>query len=230
MAYDWILFDADNTLFDFNHSQTVALRQSIEAMDIPYQAHYLPTYHEINQACWRDFEKGTITQLQLRSLRFANFLDAIGFHRDPSKFNERYLDFLAQTDFLLPNARPLLEQLQTNFQLAIITNGLKEVQRRRIHKANLDHYFQAIIVSDEIGHAKPHAPFFEYTFNAIGHPNKSKVLVVGDSLNSDIRGGEAFGLDTCWVNLHQQPNLSKIKPTYEIHALEELLSIIHSAA
>ena len=110
--------------------------------------------------------------------------------------------------------------------MALVTNGLKVVQRPRIAKSQTGHYFQAIVVSEEIGASKPGRTFFDYTFQQIGHPPKSEVLIVGDSLNSDIQGGNNFGIDTCWYNPAKKYNESAIKPTFEIQSLQHLKTFV----
>ena len=128
--------------------------------------------------------------------------------------------------YKMDGAIPLLNSLKPNYGMAVVTNGLKEVKRPQLSRPEIAHYFKAVIISEEIGVAKPHAGFFEHTFNAIGNPDKSKVLIVGDNLNSDIKGGNNYGIDTCWYNIGSIQNDSAIKPTFEIRHLKELTSIL----
>ncbi|HHM21047.1 MAG TPA: HAD family hydrolase, partial [Bacteroidetes bacterium] len=162
-----------------------------------------------------------------RLVRFERFLTVIGEYRDPHELSTYYLKELSGIGFLLDGARTLLEDLlDRGHRLCLITNGLKEVQRSRIAAARMEPYFEAIVISDEIGTAKPHAGFFQYAFSAIGHPDKEKVVVVGDSLSSDIQGGNNFGLATCWFNPDGRDNITAHRPDYEIKNLEEILPIV----
>ncbi|MEO1262939.1 MAG: YjjG family noncanonical pyrimidine nucleotidase [Bacteroidota bacterium] len=227
MKYDWIFFDADDTLFDFKKSAHHAMAITIDHFKINPPKDYYSTYKSINSEVWAAFERNEITAQELRFLRFDRFLKAIGEYRDPLEMNSHYLYQLSQTDFMIDGARELMEELLAKkYRLCLITNGLKEVQRPRIAKAAVGHFFEGIVVSDEIGVSKPHTGFFEYAFSATGQPDKDRVIVVGDSLNSDIQGGNNFGIDTCWFNPNMQGNLTNHQPTYEISQLQQLKKLI----
>ena len=226
MRYRWILFDADNTLFDFDRSEKYALEQAFSDYNIPISNEMVTVYHEVNKECWKAFEEGEMDQNTLRSRRFELFLDRIDVKGDSKEMGTNYLRYLANTDFMVDGARDLLEQLLGKFKMAIVTNGLQDVQRPRVRKTGTGHFFEKIIVSEEIGASKPGAAFFEHTFEQIGQPTKTEAIIVGDSLNSDIRGGNNFGIDTCWFNPGRQRNESEIVPKFEINALHHLTSII----
>ena len=227
MNYQWIFFDADDTLFDFKKSAYHAMNITLAHFKINPPQGYYQIYKDINQQAWESFEKKEITADELRFIRFDRFLKAIGEYRDPLEMNSQYLYQLSQTEFMIEGAKKLvLDLLEKGHYLCLITNGLKEVQRPRIAKTKMNQYFNAIVVSDEIGVSKPHAGFFEHAFEEIGHPEKEKVIVVGDSLSSDIQGGNKFGLDTCWYNPEKKDNISGHLPTYEIHRLEHLKKFI----
>lgn len=226
MPYEWILFDADNTLFDFDQSAKHSLEKTIRDFGIDYVSEHQTIYEKINKACWKQFEDGLIPQSQLRNMRFELFLKEIDEQADIPSISTYYLKCLSETDFMLDGARALLDRLHGKIKMVIVTNGLKEVQRPRITKAKLTHYFETIVVSDEIGVAKPYSAFYDYTFQQISHPNKKSVLKIGDSLNSDIQGGLNYGLDTCWYNPKQATNNSSFQPTYEISTLDEIDQLV----
>jgi 2-haloacid dehalogenase len=227
MRYPWILFDADDTLFDFHRSAQHALALTLAHFKIKPQATHIDTYESINREAWASFERNEINALELRRVRFERFLDAIGELRDPLEMNGHYLLELSRTEFLVEGARELIEEfLEKDYRLGLITNGLKEVQRPRIAQARMESYFQVIVVSDEIGVSKPHNGFFDHAFEQMGQPQKTAVLVVGDSLSSDIQGGNSFGLDTCWYNPKKSANLSGHTPVYEISRLHDLRKIV----
>ncbi|MCB0586226.1 MAG: YjjG family noncanonical pyrimidine nucleotidase [Phaeodactylibacter sp.] len=224
--YHWILFDADNTILDFDRSEREALRKALAELSIPFENNYHQAYHRINKDCWLAFEEGKISRAELRLRRFELFFKEIGQSAECESFATRYLFHLSQTDFLVDGAIAQLRRLAPRYQLALVTNGLKEVQRPRISKAGLNEFFPTIIVSDEIGHSKPNPSFFEYTFEQIGHPPREKVLIVGDNLNADIRGGAEFGIHTCWYNPAGQENGLGVSPNYEINQLQKLSSFL----
>ena len=226
MAYRWILFDADNTLYDFDRSEQYALQQAFFDHEIPFSEQFVKIYHEVNKQCWKAFEEGEMDQNTLRSRRFELLLKAIGMQGNAETMGTNYLSHLANTDFMVEGARLLLDRLFGKFKMAIVTNGLQDVQRPRVRKSKTEHYFEAIIVSEEIGVSKPGQAFFEYTFEHIGQPAKRETLLVGDSLNSDIRGGNDFGIDTCWFNPGKLRNDSEFVPKFEIQSLEMLEPVL----
>ena len=227
MRYPWILFDADDTIFDFSRSARHAFLQTLDFFKINGRDDYWEVYEYFNKETWAAFERQEITAVELRRIRFERFLDAAGEYRDPLEMNGHYLEELSQTKFLVEGAVELVEELLgENFRLGLITNGLKEVQRPRIAQADMEEYFEVIVVSDEIGVAKPHTGFFEHAFGEMGQPEKSEVLVVGDSLQSDIQGGNNFGVDTCWFNPKKSANLTSHQPTFQIEKLAELKNFL----
>ncbi len=226
MDYQWILFDADNTLLDFDRCQAWALQKAVESIGWVYEESFNDVYTFYNKQCWRDFENGLISKEKLRTERFRVFFDKLGIIADPAEFEKTYLGFLGHTGFLLTGALDMLKNLHGRKKLAIITNGLKEVQRPRLKEAGLSAFFETIVVSDEIGKHKPDPAFFEYTFNELDHPPKENTIVVGDNLNSDIRGGHDFGVATCWFNPGGKRNPTDILPTYEVSSFVELGKIL----
>ena len=133
-----------------------------------------------------------------------------------------YLEQLSEKAVFMHGADKLLEQQYGNYKLGIVTNGLKQVQKPKLIKNNLAHYFNIIVVSDEIGVSKPNVAFFDHVFEEMNFPHKEKVLIIGDSLSSDIRGGNNYGIDTCWIYLKGKVAHEHNLPTYTIEKLEEL--------
>jgi 2-haloacid dehalogenase len=223
MRYEWILFDADDTLFDFKRSARLAFERTLEHIDMPNEARHWEAYELINRQVWAAFERQEITAETLRRLRFERFLRQAGHPADPVTVNRFYLEQLAGNHFLTEGATELVQYLTAKGrQLGLITNGLREVQRPRISRSALAGRFPVVVVSDEIGVAKPHSGFFDYVHRAMGTPEPDRVLVVGDSLHSDIQGGNAFGHHTCWYNPDRKANDTPYRPTYEIRALADL--------
>lgn len=225
-TYDWIFFDADHTLFDFDAAEHFALQSILEDRRIQYTGPHFQTYKRINKACWTAYENGELPKHRLRAIRFERFFEALGVEADPVAAGRDYLAYLAESAELLDGVSELLSGLSAHYRLALVTNGLKEVQRPRFSKSGIQQYFELIVVSDEIGVAKPEAGFFDYAFDRIGRPTPARVLIVGDNLNSDIRGGAQYGLDTCWYNPNGARNETPVRPTFEIARLEELPEIL----
>jgi 2-haloacid dehalogenase len=162
--------------------------------------------------------------------RFAELFAALGLHeqvvdaalRDPEAFSQQYLANLGDCTDLIPGARDLLEALDGAVHLALITNGLKEVQRSRLAKSGLRRYFEAVVISDEEGVSKPEPGIFDVAFDRMGHPPKDAVLMIGDSLTSDMRGAVCYGIDACWFNPERLPHDPAVPVRYEIRHLDEL--------
>ncbi|WP_432666660.1 YjjG family noncanonical pyrimidine nucleotidase [Wukongibacter baidiensis] len=227
MKYDIIIFDADETLFDFKKSEKDAFKNTMLEFDIEYdENHHLKIYKEINTAIWKELEDGLITQKKLKIERFKRLSDRLEARFDEGEFAKSYMNHLSQASFLYDDSIELVESLHKNYRLTIITNGLKIVQDNRIRKSTIAKYFEDIVVSEEVQVSKPDPKIFEIALDNIKHADRSKVLIVGDSLTSDIQGGINFGIDTCWFNPNKLENRTGIKPTYEISNLMELKGIL----
>jgi YjjG family noncanonical pyrimidine nucleotidase len=225
--YKTILFDADGTLFDYDKAEETALKNACLQYGITYSPDRRNIYRGINSKKWAEFDKGIITKLQLQISRFEDFFSEIGVvYINPEEFNACYLDYLADGSQLIDGAEAVCRKLSENKQLAIITNGVERTQLRRINKSTIKPYISDIFVSEKIGYAKPACEYFDYVFESLNIKDKSTVLIVGDSLLSDIKGGMNYGVDTCWYNPNGLINSTDIEPTYEIKSLLEL-SFVH---
>lgn len=225
--YDWLMFDADGTLFDYDRAEAVALRRTFESNGTPFRAEFLEVYRRVNSAAWREFENGNLSQNTLKTKRFQDLFEAIGVSADADGFSGRYLENLSEGAYLIPGALETVSMLSGLCRLALITNGLKEVQRRRFSKTELTANFPVIIISDEVGAAKPDRRIFDIAFGMMGNPDPEKVLIVGDSLSSDIQGAANYGIDACWYNPAGRPNDRDIPVRYEIRGLSELPALIN---
>ncbi len=227
MKYTTLLFDADNTLFDFDAAEAGSLRAVCDSLGVEMDRQTFNLYHHINKKCWADFEKGTLPQEKIQLTRFSRFLDRLGSGADPVAIGNQYLEGLAKSTTLIEGTVEMLDRLkEMDLELIVITNGLKQVQRPHFAATGLTDYFSEIIVSDEIGVSKPHKAFFDYTFEKIVQKDKSKVLIVGDGLASDIKGGMKYGIDTLWFNKRGIELPKGFKPTYTMRKLEEIFGII----
>ena len=225
MRYKWLLFDADGTLFDFDRAEAMALQNTFVQLGRPFEEQYLTEYRQINHQIWLDFEQGRIDSEELKARRFQMLFEVISFDYAPLDFSAKYLANLAQGTFLLDGAEETVRVLSSQFNLALITNGLKTVQRPRLEKSSIKPYFQAVIISEEVGAAKPDPQIFDIAFARMNHPAKNEVLIIGDSLSSDIQGGQNYGIDTCWFNPESRPN-GHAQSTFEIQKLAELAMIL----
>ena len=224
MKYKWLLFDADHTLFDFDLAEVKALANSFTEFGYPYNGTTGETYRTINQQIWRQLERGEITPQALRTTRFLRLFETVGIKADPEPFSDAYLRHLANCGDLIEGAEEAIHQLSQNYQLGLITNGLSDVQRPRLAASPLQPYFKTFTISNEVGYAKPDPRIFDVAFAAMGNPAKSDVLIIGDSLTSDMQGGFNYNIDTCWFNPHHKSH-NGLPITYEIKHLSELMTL-----
>lgn len=226
MRYRWLLFDADGTLFDYDKAEEGALRRTFEQFGWAYRSGYAETYREINARLWASFEQGQTAAARLRTSRFELLFDALDLPGDAEAFSSSYLENLSQGTDLIDGAEEVVRTLYGKVGLALITNGFAEVQRPRLARSALRSYFSDPVISEEVGAAKPDSRIFDVVFQRMAGPSKADVLMVGDSLVSDIQGGNNYGIDTCWFNPLSKPNSLDVKANYEIEHLSELLNLV----
>ena len=224
--YPWLFFDADGTLFDYNRAEATALQKSFALQNFPFNHAYLDTYREINHGLWQALERQEIKQDVLRLRRFELLLEALQLSGSPDQFSTTYVEQLGLCTDLIDGAYAVLQTLHKTCQIAIVTNGLQAVQRSRFEHSTIREFVTELIISEEIGAAKPGRAFFEAAFTMIGQPPKSDVLIIGDSLSSDIQGGVDYSIDTCWYNPSSEPRAENLPITYEIRHLKELLELL----
>ncbi len=228
-GYRWLLFDADNTLFDYEGAWAGALRDTFEELGLPFQPGYLATYQRINHGVWQAFEAGAISSAAMRTRRFellfAEIEPGVG-EVDAGRFSARYLRHLATQSGLVKDALSVVRALHARYRLAIITNGFADVQRPRLAGSAIRDHISEIVISEEVGAAKPDRTIFDIAFDRMGEPRRDEVLMIGDSLTSDIAGGIGYGIDTCWYNPGALAPAEGIVSTYEIRRLPELVDLL----
>jgi 2-haloacid dehalogenase len=229
--YTWLLFDADDTLFDYGKAEAAGLAQTFAAFGLGFQPAYLALYHRFNLQVWKALERGEITWDRLKVRRFELLLSEIGQSAggslpSPEAFSDAYIEQLVTCAQLVEGAEETLRALHGRFRFAILTNGLSKVQRGRVQRSAIRPYISALVISEEIGAAKPSGSYFDAAFSQIGHPPKSQALMIGDSLTSDMRGACDYGLDACWVNRSGQPRPADLPIRYEIRDLRELIPLL----
>lgn len=223
--YKYILFDADNTLYDFDRAEYDALGATMSAFGITIDEKDHAVYHEINDNLWKMLEKGQTTRDELKIRRFRAFSDYLKHSPSVSaeEMAKEYMGNLAKQCQLIPDAEKLCHDLHGNYRLSLITNGLTFVQRSRIALSPISKYFDDVFISEEMGVAKPDVNFFIKVRDAIGDTDLSTYLVIGDSLSSDIQGAVNFGCDSIWISRHGN---SDPRPTYTVTELSEIYKII----
>jgi len=221
--YDTLLFDVDDTLLDFKGCEGPALKQAMAMHGLSLSKEEEALYHQINEKLWKNLGKDGMTINKIMARRFDLFLDYLGKEGDGQAINR---DFLISTgDFIRyePEAKKILEKIKGHYRLAIVTNGVRLSQESKFKETGLDQWFDYVFVTDQVGAYKPEKAFFDYVEKAMGGLNKEKTLIIGDGLESDILGGQKYGIDTCWYNKKYRKKKEGICPTYEISQLTQLM-------
>lgn len=198
MKYKHLLFDADNTLFDFNYAEREAFLSLSDIDEVVFTAENYPLYHRINDAAWKLLEKGEITKDELKIRRFADLFKYLGMDVQCEKLCEIvsvYPERLADGSKLIDGAFEIIKELSKDFDIYIITNGISGVQNKRFRNSPICEFVNRMFVSEDIGYEKPSAKYFDYVLSEIGDGDTRNYLVIGDSLTSDIDGAIAYGID-----------------------------------
>ncbi len=221
--YKYLLFDADNTLLDFDKAEEEALRETLSLSPLGFTEEIHRRYHIINDIEWKKLERGETTRDRLRVERFSKLYSEFGI--DGEKYGNRtadiYTDKLSCQGQLIDHATEVIKTLSEKYDCYIVTNGITDVQRSRLSRTDLLPYIRYTFISQEMGCEKPSPVVFEKILKYIGDSDKSKYLVIGDSLSSDITGAVAAGIDSVWISDGESD-----LPTYRIGKLTELYSIL----
>lgn len=230
MKYKYILFDADDTLLDFKKDEENAVIALFNEKGIEPTPLLVDTYSKINLGLWKQFERGEIQKKDITDRRFTYLLKEMDISGDGIDFDKIYRRHLSEGGIKLSNADIVCSKLkQMGYKLYIVTNGIEEIQTKRLAKAGLVQFFDHVFISEKIGWQKPKTEYFDAVFNKIGCFDRSKYLIVGDSVTSDVLGGKNAGVDTCLLNFRNNENNSDIVPDYIITNLIELLDILESS-
>ena len=224
--YEWLLFDADDTLLDFKLGEKRAITATFDAAGLPTDDEVIETYSKINDNLWKMLERGEVTKDRLKVLRFDQFCEHYGFDYDGAVLADAYVEHLKKQSVLLDGAEDVCRALYGKYKMYIITNGIEAVQTARFGGCAIKEYFEKCYISDAIGVAKPKRGFFDAVAADIEGFDKSKALVIGDSLTSDIKGGVEYGIDTCWLNPTGKEVPDRMDITYVIGDIRELLGIL----
>lgn len=219
-----ILWDVDGTLLNFDKAEKYALRQCFAKFDLKECTDaMISRYAEINKRYWKRLEAGEITKEQVLLERFSEFFQKEHICCDRIKeFNDEYQVRLGDKIFFNDDSKSLLERLKGKTKQYAVTNGTYVAQKRKLENSGLDVLFDGIFISDQIGYEKPDIRFFDHIWEQTGIYEKDDVLIVGDSLTSDMQGGNNAGIRCCWYNPEDKENNTNVKIDYLIHNLNEV--------
>lgn len=223
--YDWLLFDADETLFSFD--AFAGLQQLFQRYGVAFdQAHY-HDYQQLNQPLWQAYQAGSIDAKQLQRRRFAKWAAELGVSAD--ELNSGFMASMAELCQPLEGARPLLESARRSAKVGIVTNGFTELQEARLQQTGLKDLVDLVVISEQVGVAKPHPDIFAHALKKMQQTDRARVLMTGDNPHSDVVGAQRSGLHACWLNQHGKAYPLPERPHYEVRSLTELQQILLSS-
>ena len=223
MRYDVILMDIDNTLLDFHAGTVESLKNLLAGFDLALTQERIDRFFVINDDLWRRYEHGEIEKSHIFPTRFQRYLGEMGIETDWLAANETYAAGLRQSAVLMPHAMELLDALKGKCRLYAVTNGVTTTQLPRLAKSGLDQCFDRIFISEQMGCQKPSKEFFDKVFEAIAPVDKSRCIILGDSLTSDMQGGRNAGIATCYFGKPIEDD----RCDYQIEELMEFLEILN---
>lgn len=221
-----VLFDLDDTLFDFHKAEKIALTKTLVRFGIDLTEETLALYSTINATHWKRLELGEISREEVKVGRYRELFKTIGVECDPVKATAYYESMLAIGHYFMPGAPELLEELYRKYRLYIVSNGTAKVQEGRIGSSGIAKYMDGIFISQILGANKPDKQFFDICFAEIPDFSLSETVIIGDSLSSDIKGGINAGITTVWFNPKGIENDNDIKPDYTIKELSEVPGLL----
>lgn len=224
--YSILLFDADNTLFNFNAGNRRAFSEVCRICHLPDTDELFHAYEAVNAEMWSAFDRGECTKDFLVVERFRLFLERAGLQADPVQCNKIHLSTLATNTVLLPHALEVCQTLAQTHSLYIVTNAVAAVQKARLAASDLRPYITDAFISEDAGASKPSVAFFDYVFSRIPGITRENCLLIGDSPSSDLQGANNYGIPCCWYNPRGLARPDGIRIDYEIRDLPELLPIV----
>lgn len=227
-TFTTILWDVDNTLLDFDYSCRASLRQCFRSIGKEITEEMIDRYTQINDAYWKRLELGEVTKEQLLNGRFADFFAEYGLKDiDVEHFRKDYQQNLGNIYSFKDDSLTICKSLQTKFKQYVVTNGVSATQRNKLGLSGFAEVMQGLFISEEIGAPKPSEEFFTYCLEHIEEKDKDKILLVGDSLTSDIKGANTVGIKACWYNPKEMHRPEGYSIDFEIGDLHQIYDVLN---
>lgn len=225
--FRFVFLDLDDTLLDFGAAERVALTRAYREVGIETTEALMRRYHEINIAHWEAYERGETTREALLVDRHDALFREFGIPCAGSAVEALYRRYLGIGHWFIDGAIETLDYLRSRgYRLFLASNGVSDTQYSRLESAGIRPYFEEVFISETTGSHKPERAYFDYCFARIPGFDPAAALLVGDSLSSDVRGGKAAGIATCWFNRSGKPAPPELRPDFEIRTLAELRRIL----
>ena len=226
--FDVVLWDVDGTLLDFVAAEKAAIQSLFQEFGLGRCTDgMLARYSEINREYWRKLERGEMSKQQILVKRFEDFFREEGLDVSLGEaFNAAYQVRLGDTIVFCDDSKALVESLRGKVRQYVVSNGTVTAQTKKLRRSGFDQLMDGVFLSEELGYEKPAIEFFDQVFQEIQAPDKDRVLIVGDSLTSDMEGGFRAGIKTCWYNPEGLPCAAPEKIDYETQNLQEIKKIL----
>lgn len=222
-----ILWDVDGTLLDFNYSQRHAITKCFQTIGREITEEMIARYSQINDTFWKRLELGEITKAELLSGRFVQLFEEYDIHGvDVEAFRQEYQKELGSVFCYIDDSLHICKALQGRVKQYVVTNGVTATQQNKLKLSGLGDMMEDIFISEQIGAPKPHREYFDYCLAHVAEKDRQRILLVGDSLTSDIKGGVLAGIPTCWYRPEGTVNPTEYKPDYEINDLHQVLELL----
>lgn len=224
---DTILWDVDGTLLDFEASEEISLRQCFKEYDVELSREQMEWYSECNRNYWRRLERGEIEKSRVYIGRFEDFFERFGIAQiDPKKFNDQYQMALGNSAVPREHGLELCRALKGRFRQYVVTNGSTVAQNGKLRNMGFYDLMDGLFISEEIGAEKPNKAFFDFCSQNIPDYDPHKTLIIGDSLTSDMAGGNNAGILCCWYNPKGAEIPEDLRIDYDIRSLFEVDAIL----
>ena len=220
-----VLCDIDNTVLDFDACSKKSMINAFEKFSLEYREEMFNVFYKKNKELWEAVEKGTLTVPELYEIRWNEIFSLLGIEADGVAVEKVFHKGIEEGYEKMDGAEEFLEYLSDKFTVYAASNAPYNQQKTRLKKAGLLDYFKGLFVSGEIGFQKPTLEFFDYCINALGL-KPEEIIIIGDSLTADIKGGITAGLKTCWFNPKNNSISEGVRPDYVIADLREIKNIL----
>ena len=222
MSYKCVLMDIDDTIFDFMPGNRNAIALLMEELGLSSPTVF-DEYQAINYACWEALERSEMDQATLHVERFRRFLAIKKRNDDPEKVARRFSQLLGQQVIPLPHAIETVKVLCERVPVILLTNGITVIQKLRLDASPIKDWVAGVVISQEVGVAKPDPRIFEIALNGI---DPKDALMIGDGTGSDVLGANRAGVDMCWFNPKGKALPDGLHVEYEIRDIRECLEIV----
>ena len=221
-----LLWDVDGTLLDFHAAEKYGMTKCMAEIGVTLTDEMLAVYSVINRSWWERHEQGLATREEIFAGRLRDFFEQYGImYTDYDGFNRQYQIALGEAVFPMDDSLTLLAELKKTHKIYMVTNGSKLAQELKLAKSGIDKLTHGVFISEDVGVQKPDKAFFDRVQEATGYV-KEETMIIGDSLSSDIKGGNNAGIKTCWYNPKGAKQSGDAKVDYEIRNLWEIVEIV----